>query len=95
VDNDKFNPVPLNVDAALGEAMSRPGFGAAWDALEEEYQALGALLQARKTAGLTQEDVASRMGTTKSAICRLEASIRNDKGSPSRYFPCGRPNNDL
>jgi len=32
---------------------------------------------------LTQEEVATRMGTTKSAVSRLEASLRSDKGSPS------------
>jgi transcriptional regulator with XRE-family HTH domain len=34
-------------------------------------------------AGLTQEELADRMGTTKSAISRLESSLRNEKHSPS------------
>jgi len=34
--------------------MARSGFKQAWDALEEEYTALHALLDARKEAGLTQ-----------------------------------------
>ena len=38
---------------------------------------------ARKQAGLTQEEVAARMGTTKSAVSRLEASIRSESHSPS------------
>ena len=63
--------------------MRRPGFKAAWEALDEEYATLAALLAARQQAGLTQEDVAARMGTTKSAVSRLEASLRCDKGSPS------------
>lgn len=55
----------------------------AWDALEEEYSALHSLLDARKTAGLTQEGLAQRMGTTKSAVSRLEASLREERPSPS------------
>jgi transcriptional regulator with XRE-family HTH domain len=42
-----------------------------------------ALLKARARAGLTQDTVAERMGTTKSAISRLESSLRNEKHSPS------------
>lgn len=94
--NEPFNPVPLDIKAELEQAMSRPGFKEAWDALEEEYATLATLLAARRDAGLTQDEVAERMGTTKSAVSRLEASLRNDKGSPSfatlrKYaHACGR-----
>ena len=94
--NNDYNPVPLDTKAALTKAKDRPGFTQAWDALEEEYSTLDALLTARKLAGLTQEQLAQRMGTTKSAISRLEASLRNDKHSPSfatlkRYaHACGK-----
>jgi len=80
---DTYKPVTLNHQAALSDAMQRPGFKQAWDALEEEYSALTALLDARKVAGLTQDELAQRMGTTKSAISRLEASLRNEQHSPS------------
>lgn len=66
----------LNHQAALTGAMQRPGFKQSWDALEEGYSTLHALLDARKAAGLTQEELAQRMGTTKSAVSRLEASLR-------------------
>ena len=81
--NDIYKPVRIDSKKALVEAKLRPGFTAVWDALDEEYSALDALLSARKTAGLTQEDLADRMGTTKSAISRLESSLRNEKHSPS------------
>ena len=58
----------------------------AFDELEEEYTALHAMLQARQAAGLTQAEVATRMGTTVSAVSavsRLEASLRSEKHSPS------------
>jgi DNA-binding XRE family transcriptional regulator len=83
MDNERYNPTRLDRKAELAQAMQRPGFKAAWEGLEEEYAALGELLQARKQAGLTQEEVAQRMGTTKSAISRLEASMRSDSHSPS------------
>ena len=83
MDNDHFRSVPLDLKAELDRAMNRPGFKEAWDALEEEYAALGALFKARKQAGLTQEEVAVRMGTTKSAVSRLEASLRSGSHSPS------------
>lgn len=81
--DDSYKPVRLDSREALAQAHQRPGFTAAWDALEEEYATLDALLNARKTAGLTQEALADRMGTTKSAISRLESSLRNEKHSPS------------
>ena len=77
-----FNPVPH--DAAFRDALlAKPGVQKAFNALEEEYTALHAMLDARQTAGLTQADVASRMGTTVSAVSRLEASLRSEKHSPS------------
>lgn len=74
--DDSDKPVRLDSKKAIAKAKRRPGFDAAWDALDEEYAALDALLSARKMAGLTQEDLADRMGTTKSAVSRLESSLR-------------------
>lgn len=77
-----YKPVPH--DAAFRQALLRKsGVQKAFDALEEEYTALQAILDARKTAGLTQAEVANRMGTTVSAVSRLEASLRSEKHSPS------------
>ena len=80
---ESYKPVRIDSKKMLAKAKQRPGFAEAWDALEEEYAALDALLSARKKAGLTQEELADRMGTTKSAISRLESSLRNEKHSPS------------
>jgi ribosome-binding protein aMBF1 (putative translation factor) len=81
--NTEFKPVRHHAPEALAKAKQRPGFQAAWDALEEEYILLDALLAARQAAGLTQEALALKMGTTKSAISRLESSLRDAKHSPS------------
>lgn len=70
----KYKPVAHNHKEFLAKASKRKGFAAAYDALELEYQVAGQMLKARSRAGLTQDAVAERMGTTKSAISRLESA---------------------
>lgn len=70
----KFQAVPHDHKAFLERAAKRRGFGEAYEALEVEYALAHEMLAARARAGLTQEAVAVRMGTTKSAISRLEAA---------------------
>lgn len=70
----KYDPVPHNQKAFLEKASKRRGFREAYDALETEYALAHEMLSARTRAGLTQEAVADRMGTTKSAVSRLEGA---------------------
>jgi len=70
----KYAPVRHDPNAFLTQASARKGFGEAYDALELGYQVASQLLQARCRAGLTQDAVAERMGTTKSAVSRLESA---------------------
>lgn len=79
----QYRPASSDPSAELAKDLEDPAFREAYEALEEEYAALDAMLNARKAAGLTQEDMALRMGTTKSAISRLEASFVGAKHSPS------------
>lgn len=79
----QYRPASCDPSAELAKDLEDPAFREAYEALEEEYAALDAMLNARKAAGLTQEDMALRMGTTKSAISRLEASFVGAKHSPS------------
>jgi transcriptional regulator with XRE-family HTH domain len=51
--------------------------------LAEEFALFDALFQARTKAGLTQAEVAERMGTQTPAIARLEAGGGSKKHSPS------------
>ena len=75
-----YKPVPHDHDALLNRALKRKGFAEAYDALEDECALVHELLSARLEAGLTQEQVAEHMGTTKSAVSRLEST---GKHSPS------------
>ncbi len=68
----KYNPVAHDQKAFLEKASKRRGFREAYDALEPEYALAHEMLSARTRAGLTQEAVAEHMGTTKSAVSRLE-----------------------
>jgi DNA-binding XRE family transcriptional regulator len=70
----KYKPMAHNHKEFLAKASKRKGFAAAYNALEFEYQVADQMLKARSGAGLTQDAVAERMGTTKSAISRLESA---------------------
>lgn len=45
----------------------------AYESLEEEFSLAEAMIRARTTAGLTQQQLAKRMQTTQAAIARLES----------------------
>jgi len=70
----EYKPVRHNHKDFLERLSQRVGFKEAYDALAVEYVLASQMLSARTKAGLTQEAVASRMGTTKSAISRLESA---------------------
>ncbi len=44
-----------------------------YEALQEEFSLVAALIRARTRAGLTQEQVARRMKTTQAVVARLES----------------------
>jgi ribosome-binding protein aMBF1 (putative translation factor) len=49
---------------------------AAYDALADEFDLARELIAARVRAGLTQAEVAARMGTTQSVVARLESGAQ-------------------
>lgn len=49
----------------------------------EEFAILNEILAARRAAGLSQAQVAERMGTKAPAIARLESALASGKHSPS------------
>jgi len=70
-----------NLKRFRARALRNPAVRRAYVELEDEFAFLGEVLKARARAGLTQTDVAERVGTTQSAIARLESGAR--KHSPS------------
>ena len=65
------------------KALSRPKVAVAYELMQPEFDLLRQMLEARQKAGLTQADVADRMGTKPPAITRLESSLGSGKHSPS------------
>ena len=61
------------------QLLADPSTRAAYEAQAPEFDMARELIAARSRAGLTQSDVAQRMGTTQSVIARLEGG----KGVPS------------
>ena len=71
-------------DQLIKTLLNRPGVQAEVERIErEEAVLLDTLLKARREAGLTQADVAERMGTQAPAVARLERSLATGKHSPS------------
>lgn len=65
-------------------ALSDPEVRAEYERIErEEMPMLDTILKARREAGLTQAQVAERMGTKASAVARLENALITGKHSPS------------
>lgn len=52
--------------------LQNPEVRAEYDALEQEFGLARELILARTHAGLSQAEVAQRMGTTQSTVARLE-----------------------
>ena len=67
----------------ISKWMEDSAFKKEYDALESEFTLFDELLKARNNAGLTQAEVAERMGTKTPAIARLESGGGSKKHSPS------------
>lgn len=60
-------------ERAAEESRKEPGYVGAYDALEEEFQLAEELIKSRIEAKMTQEQVARAMGTSQSAVYRIES----------------------
>ena len=68
------------------ELLAKDGVRAAYEAQAEEFELARELIAARARAKLTQVEVAKRMGTTQSAVARLESGhFRPSMRSVERY----------
>ena len=69
----------IPMEKLFAEWRKDPEYMREYEALEAEFALARALIGARAEAGLTQAELAARMGTTQSAIARMEGG----KGRPS------------
>jgi transcriptional regulator with XRE-family HTH domain len=69
--------------ALVKRMLKRLAVKAEYDAQADEFALLDELLRARRQAGLTQAEVAARMGTQTPAVARLEVGGGSRRHSPS------------
>ena len=62
-----------DVESWIRDKLKDPKFKKEYDALEAEFSLARELIGARVKAKLTQEQVAERMGTSQSAVARMES----------------------
>lgn len=63
-----------NLKSFKQRAFARPEVRREYDRLADEFAFLDDMLKARHDAGLSQAEVAARIGTTQSAVARLESA---------------------
>jgi len=56
----------------IADQMKDPEFKKAWHDLDTEFDLLESMIKAREKAGLSQEQLAKRIGTKQPALSRLE-----------------------
>ena len=63
----------------IKEQLKNPEFVKEYEALGEEYEVVRQIIRARIAAGLTQKELAERIGTRQSNVSRIE----NGNSNPS------------
>lgn len=77
---DKFQPVPYQ--KVLAKALKDPEFKAEYDRLGPEFDIIESIIRKRLEKGMSQTQLAQKMGTRQSALSRLESGNYN----PSLLF---------
>lgn len=62
-------------DKLKGRLLANPEVKAEYETLAPEFEISDQLVKARLRAGLSQTELAARMGTSQSAIARLESGL--------------------
>ena len=66
-----------DVNIYFNEQMKDPEFRREYEKVQTEFAPIRAILDARMKKGMTQVQIAKKMGTTQSAIARVEAGNTN------------------
>jgi len=67
----------MSLSALKQKAFKNPEVKAAYDELGEEFELASTLITMRERSGLTQDEVAKKMGTRAPNISRLESGRAN------------------
>ncbi len=67
----------LDVDDFIKESLKNPKIKAEYDRLQPEFAVIQAVLDARVKKGVTQKELAQKIGTKQSVISRLESGRAN------------------
>src|SRR3546814_10909573 len=73
---DAGDPVMTSFEKLRERMLADQEVRAEYDRLGPIYEVVGALIDARHEVGLTQAQLAERMGTTQSVVARLETARR-------------------
>lgn len=76
----------IGVEESFAEWRRDPAYQAAYDALDEEFTLASALIEARSSAGISQEEIARRMRTSQPAVARLESGKANPSVDTLRRY---------
>ena len=74
-----------SLDTFKKKMLKNPAVNEEYDALEEEFALINELLGARAKAKLSQAQVAQRMGTSQSAVARMEGGHTPSLSSLRKY----------
>lgn len=78
-----------NFRESLAGQMADPAFREEWDALEAEFQIINAMIDARKSRGLTQRQLAEITGINQADISKLENGNANPSLRTLRHLAAG------
>ncbi len=62
----------MTLEEDIAERMKDPKFKKAWHDLDSEFELLESMIKAREKAGMSQGELARKIGTKQPALSRLE-----------------------